>query len=97
MSSFSSVLSLLKIRGIPPIKIRIFDYDRLLRPSIAFFLSFFVFVPPIFCFRLISQTFYASGYEISKITACLHYCYLFLKFSNMLISQLISDYYTEIL
>lgn len=33
MSSFPSALSLLKIRGISPIKIRIFDYDRFSRSS----------------------------------------------------------------
>lgn len=32
MSSFPSALSLLKIRGISPIKIRIFDYHRFSRP-----------------------------------------------------------------
>lgn len=46
MSSFPSVLSLPKIRGISAIKIRVFDYQRFSRPLFLHWVLSFPFVAP---------------------------------------------------
>lgn len=66
-----------KIRGISPIKIRVFDHGGFSRPftaartSLSLSLSFpfplSLYFLPLFPFRSISQASAASGYEISEI------------------------------
>lgn len=71
MSSFQSALSLPKVRGIPPIKIRIFDYGRWSLPfsiALLLFLPFSGFSPTVLPFDFTNVFCEKVAMEFKKIT-----------------------------